>query len=488
MRIVKPSIEITFYMPEDGTTPEQAIELAGRTCYKSEKRITKDSSQRFVRMLRDRGHEAMLEFGYATARIIADRGLTHELVRHRIASFAQESTRYVRYAKKRKDVFSDSDVVEAYLSGLSMRTVSQLSKGRYTEWEVYKILSHEDVPRRSAGNTGLVNDSFFETIDTVEKAYLLGFIFADGSLREASKQIGITQHQRSSWYLIQMIREFIKDNVSYWRDRDCYQIAWSSDKMFSDLVSKGVVPNKTYEASEKECSSLWESVPSGLKCDFLRGLLDGDGNVRFYVQDNPGKTKSFRLDWNALEPLLKHVVRWLEVSYDYCSSVKPLKETDRLCRTTVTGHAMGLRLCADLYGNFRFPFGHPKTARVFGPLGLNRPIPFTKFGNENFGVIEQPGIDGELLWPWAQGIKASEDAYGGLIELGVKPEIARSVLPIGLKTEIVIGANLREWRHVFSLRCAKSAHPIIRGVMLQALEKFAEKMPALYEDLAKEFL
>ncbi len=210
MKIIQPSIEITFYKSENDQTPEQAIEAAGRTCYKSENKITDDSADAFVRMLRDRGHHAMLEFGYATTKIIADRGLTHELVRHRLCSFAQESTRYCNY-----------------------------SKGKF---------------------------------------------------------------------------------------------------------------------------------------------------------------------------------------------------------------------------------------------------------NSEITVIEQPGMDDRAFYFWHSAMVDAEKHYLRLIEYGVPPQLARSVLPIGLKSEITIGANLRDWRHIFKLRCAKTAHPIIRGVMRQALEKFTAKMPALYEDLAEEFL
>jgi thymidylate synthase (FAD) len=77
--------------------PEIDIENAGRTCYQSKDRINKDSAEKFVKMLRDRGHHAMLEFADMTVRFITNRGVTHELVRHRLCSFAQESTRYVKY-------------------------------------------------------------------------------------------------------------------------------------------------------------------------------------------------------------------------------------------------------------------------------------------------------------------------------------------------------------------------------------------------------
>lgn len=89
--------EIIFHIPEGYNSIEKWLEKVGRTCYKSEDRITEESAPKFIKMLRDRGHHAMLEHSVASARIIGDRGLTHELVRHRIASYAQESTRYCNY-------------------------------------------------------------------------------------------------------------------------------------------------------------------------------------------------------------------------------------------------------------------------------------------------------------------------------------------------------------------------------------------------------
>ncbi|MFO7555774.1 MAG: FAD-dependent thymidylate synthase [Desulfobacterales bacterium] len=75
----------------------EIIEEAGRTCYKSEDRIDAGSSEKFARMLLRHGHGSVIEHGVASVRFITNRGVTHELVRHRIASFSQESTRYVRY-------------------------------------------------------------------------------------------------------------------------------------------------------------------------------------------------------------------------------------------------------------------------------------------------------------------------------------------------------------------------------------------------------
>lgn len=78
------------------------IEAVGRTCYKSEDKIKEGSAEKFVSALINRGHEAMLEHQSITIKFVVDRGISHELVRHRLASFAQESTRYCNYSK---DVF-----------------------------------------------------------------------------------------------------------------------------------------------------------------------------------------------------------------------------------------------------------------------------------------------------------------------------------------------------------------------------------------------
>jgi thymidylate synthase (FAD) len=73
------------------------IELAGRTAYRSEEKITADSYDKFIRNLVKRGHEAVIEFGSMTVKFVTDRGVSHELVRHRMCSFVQESTRYCNY-------------------------------------------------------------------------------------------------------------------------------------------------------------------------------------------------------------------------------------------------------------------------------------------------------------------------------------------------------------------------------------------------------
>ena len=221
MRLVNPTVdEIVFHIPEGYSSVEAWLERCGRTCYKSEDKITEESAPKFVRMIRKRGHHAMLEHAMASARIIADRGLTHELVRHRIASFAQESTRYCNY-----------------------------SKGKF------------------------------------------------------------------------------------------------------------------------------------------------GGEITVVAQ--PG----------------------LEITL---------------------GHKRTI---------------YPEATRV-----------------------------------WMEAMESAEHSYLKLLELGIKPEIARSVLPIAVKSEIVVSANLREWMHIFDMRCDTPAHPIIRGCALNILSAFNDRLPCMYEGHAERFL
>ena len=100
MRIIKPSYTILSDISENGIKELQFIEQAARTCYKSEDRITDDgeSAKALIKRLIKSGHEAMLEHSMLSVRFVVDRGISHEIVRHRLFSFAQESTRYCNYS------------------------------------------------------------------------------------------------------------------------------------------------------------------------------------------------------------------------------------------------------------------------------------------------------------------------------------------------------------------------------------------------------
>ena len=95
MKIIKPSATIEAFTPN----LNEVIEAAGRTCWKSDAKIEPGSAEPFIERIKGFKHESVLEHGSITVRFIVDRGVSHELVRHRMASFSQESTRYCNYGK-----------------------------------------------------------------------------------------------------------------------------------------------------------------------------------------------------------------------------------------------------------------------------------------------------------------------------------------------------------------------------------------------------
>jgi thymidylate synthase (FAD) len=88
---------------------------------------------------------------------------------------------------------------------------------------------------------------------------------------------------------------------------------------------------------------------------------------------------------------------------------------------------------------------------------------------------------------WKAACEGCERAYFELLEGGATPQEARSVLPNSLKTEVVMTANLREWRHFLQLRCAKDAHPQMKEVAIPLLFWFSEQMLAVFGGIAWDF-
>lgn len=102
MKIINHKVDIIYpSRVTEWVNEARKIEAAARTCYKSENYVSEDSWKSLIKKLKENNHGAMLEFGNFICRITTDRGVSHELVRHRLASYAQESTRYCNYGKNK---------------------------------------------------------------------------------------------------------------------------------------------------------------------------------------------------------------------------------------------------------------------------------------------------------------------------------------------------------------------------------------------------
>lgn len=110
-----------------------------------------------------------------------------------------------------------------------------------------------------------------------------------------------------------------------------------------------------------------------------------------------------------------------------------------------------------------------------------------KFGNELTFIrpqwVDLADFENWTVNRWCAAMRSAEEAYFDLLQDGWTPEQARTVLPNSLKTEVVMTANLREWRHFFRLRCAPAAHPQMRQIANLMLAEFKSAVPVIFDDL-----
>lgn len=129
MNIIKPSVEIIDMKDYDQMI--RKIEKIGRVCYKSEGNITEESAERFISNILKRGHESVIEHESITVRMTCDRGITHEIVRHRIASYSQESTRYCNYTGEK---FGNEITVIDLAGGFEYNLNDENDRKKYEVW------------------------------------------------------------------------------------------------------------------------------------------------------------------------------------------------------------------------------------------------------------------------------------------------------------------------------------------------------------------
>lgn len=146
MKIINPSVELIN--PVEYEVALNTIELAGRTCYKSENKMTEGSAEEFIRNIIKRGHEAVLEHVSITVKFICDRGVSHEIVRHRIASYCQESTRYCNYSK---DKFGNEITIirPNFFDGVSKKYACFVRSCKQAETDYFDLLNEGARPEQA---------------------------------------------------------------------------------------------------------------------------------------------------------------------------------------------------------------------------------------------------------------------------------------------------------------------------------------------------
>lgn len=193
---------------------------------------------------------------------------------------------------------------------------------------------------------------------------------------------------------------------------------------------------------------------------------------------------------------------------DY-DGIKIMKRIERACRTcyrsegSITEDSYKKLITNCINRSHESVLEHEKiTIRCVGDIGAYKDLTrhriasfsvestrYCNYGKDKFDnqikVIKPCHIEEgtELYDLWKTGIEAMEDSYIKMSNLGAQADQLRMLLPHSTAAEFTITANIREWRHILSLRCSKMSHPSIRQLLIPVLLKFKEDMPELFDSI-----
>lgn len=524
------------------------LERIGRVCYKSENRITEDSATKFIKGIVARNHLSVIEHCIVTIRFITNRGVSHELVRHRIASFSQEcvtgdtivrkskgknitikqlyerkSNQYGRTHNKTiklRSVNEDGLIVENNMSDVFYKgiqpvyeiTTSLGYKIKTTLNHKFKIKNGEYIELKNIN----VDDELFVNgrpclIKISDEELVL--MYDKNNPTEISEKLGIPY--RSVILRLKKLGVFIKHKND--KNKEKYQnnhTKESIDKMRKKIkegfLNGRVVWNKGL--SEHENDSVKIQAKTLRENHHNNGREDKNSNWSGGIltwkdkRKISGKIKKSvsicelcgaqnkKLDVHHID---KDIGNYNEKNLIKvcCNCHKLLHHgwhvgTKQILDKVVSIKYVGEEETYDISMNEPY---HNYVANGFITHNSTRFCNYNKQSHVEFiiphwldvkeGVFSYNDLIPGSLAPeqiFLYSLLMAEEAYNTLIAGGKKPEDARDILPIGVKTELVMTANLREWLLVCNLRTAKAAHPNMRQVMSMVLDALQLEYPEIF--------
>lgn len=483
-------IAITNYL--DGDTPEELLAHAGRVCYRSRSRGAPGA---FLRARIREGHESIIEHGSATFEISGiSRVCSHQLVRHRLASYSQESQRYCQYGALEADLEpeplplpeaegerrhchckftleQEQFITDQYMQGFSCERLAEAYDVHPTTIRTIIISSGRSMRTIQEAKTLHTNTAYFSEIDTPEKAYALGLIYADGNVAYRGGELShasITQHADYRAWLRRLGALWGGTVVGGGHEKSVRLTIPGKDAA-EHLVKHGVVQAKSRVLTAPV-------LPGTLIPHFVRGYLDGDGYI--------GARQPRITMTSGSRELLEWILQQVRIVTDKGS----MSSKDSVFRLTWAGSICVPAVLDWLYRDFDFRLSHP--AR------LERAIQWSEVARDNYfeqvegwasrfevivpPLIKQSPVAMSLL---VDAIETTAQGYANLRALGIRKEDARFLLPNATATRIVMSANLREWRHVIKLRTDPAAQWEIRELANRVLDILYQVAPSVFQDL-----
>lgn len=443
MKFIDPSFDILTDISDGGIKELKHIERCGRVSYRSEDKITEDgeSAKKFVGMLIHNGHESVLEHGSLTVEFTVDRAIANELVRHRMASFTQESTRYCLAGNTiltTSNPHNRPTIEELYnkkLNGL-MHSVKRMNIRQYNEETGELVYAH-------------IRDIYYNgTRETIKIKTRLGYEVVctpDHLIRTSYGYMEAGAILVGSDILVNGSNEFWKNyDWLYHQNIDLnktfVQISFAIPDTVVSIEYVGCIPVFDIEMD----SPYHNFVANGVvvhNCNYSKDKFGGD--VTYIL---PLYLKRGSILFNNLEEGLKADEEFQKLLNDPESKWAPT-----------------------VFDYINFKYG--------GPGGMNEKSwdDICKFYNymsvADYSSMSYRASVGRL----------EEKTLTYNVES--TPEEARWMLPLGLATKIVVTANYREWRHIFKLRCEKHAHPEMRRIMCALWLVLNTQIPVIFDDI-----
>lgn len=475
------------------------IEDAARKCYLSESKTTHgDGFERFEeqeKFLKDKirlGHHSILEHGYITVDFVFDRGVSHEMVRHRLAAFSQESTRYCVAGGTdltMKNPHQKYTVAEMYQNKINSpngawkrmhirqldEETGELIYSKIQDIFLVGVKPTVTIHTKLGYSLTLTPDHGVRTeLGYIEAQHTLGKLIAINGTDLAYKNRDWLFHQYNTlmktavqiayehgWADVVVKKWVRKHNLpkkpkSYW---NLGKEAWNKGrtKETDSRVLQIAESRKAYTEG-LTCRTYMRAV--GVSCEVCGSMHNL--NVHHIDEDRENNDPS----------------NFLKVAYfDEVVSITqgPIVEVYDLVMEAPNHNfvANGIVVHNCNYSKSKFGTEIAVIPPFFFPQDEVAPeqSEFELFkGLNRFDV-------------WLSAMAAAEMHYLQLIAMGVTAQEARSVLPNSLKTEIRVSANVREWRHIAKIRTEKGAHPQMAQIMVPLLHEFKEEMPVLFHDI-----
>ena len=478
--------------------PQEAIELAASNCYNSK------PNGKIMKACYESGHKSVLEFAQFHFHIEGiSRVTSHQLVRHRTASFAQRSQRFCSSFGNgipelpKGDIKSHGGqrfynnqqqfISEMYQRGFTTTELSNIYGGDCAS--IFCII-RKYCQTRSFSESKNINKQYFSQIDSYSKAYILGFLYSDGCLsikKNGLKQIILDQLAEEELLLTNIIREIKPNgNITHSGHDSMIRVAIQDNDLCSNLEKYGIIVHKGLFA---DFTPILQNVPCQYISEVIRGIFEGDGHIGLKYNAE-GKIVDARFSiagtYNTCENIQKILIKEVGVS-----QTKISHKANKCYSLNYGGRLQVIKIIKWIYQNADMRFIHLIKARTIFKLVPEIKAKYINSTKEyvynNFDAIIPPSIlnnvdassrfillliqikdtyinlQKELAYNGIYGEKANEDA--------------RFVLPNACCTNIDVSFDFRNLAHFMNERLCRKAQWEIRELAQKMRQCVIEVFP-----------